>query len=102
MSNQRSSPSGKGLHRPQGTITTSPSVGRFENEPATTTLYTKGSSAKFTDNYGRKSIAPYGNHGQLSQQQLSSQEQPSSVIVGLRTAPSTESKVRMQQPNPKP
>lgn len=90
MSNPRSSLSGKGWP-PQGTITTFPSVGRFENEPPTTTLYTKGSPAKFTDNDGRKSIAPYSNHGQFPQPQLS-QKRPSSGIVDLRTAPSTESK----------
>jgi len=97
MSNQRNSSSGKGWHPPQGSIATYPSVGRFENEPATTTLYTKGYSAKFIDNDGRKSIAPYSNHGQLSQEPSlgRQQQQPSSGIVGLRTAPDAESKVCM-------
>jgi hypothetical protein len=67
-------------------MTTSPSVGRFSNDQQAT-LYVKGSSAKFDDNDGRKTMAPYSNHGQLSSQQ------PASDIVDLRTTPGADSTV---------
>ncbi|KAG0588543.1 hypothetical protein KC19_2G250500 [Ceratodon purpureus] len=63
-------------------MTTAPSVGRFSNDQQPT-LYVKGSSAKFDDNDGRKTMAPYSNHGQLSHQ---ASQQSASDIVDLRTA----------------
>ncbi|KAG0627484.1 hypothetical protein M758_2G204500 [Ceratodon purpureus] len=70
-------------------MTTAPSVGRFSNDQQPT-LYVKGSSAKFDDNDGRKTMAPYSNHGQLSHQ---ASQQSASDIVDLRTALGANSKI---------
>ena len=89
MSRQDSSSQQHGWKSAEFNMTTAPSVGRFSNDQ-TATLYVKGSSAKFDKNDGRKTMAPYSNHGQLSQQ---ASQQPALDIVDLRTATSAECKV---------